>query len=91
MASTPVTAVEVFTVVLATISVIVAPLMVMIIRMAVKWTRVEEKLNTVVGELREIVGNGDRVHLAIMDEIRRDRDATNQRLRWLEEYLWKKG
>lgn len=73
------------------IAVVVIPSFALNWRMAVRWTRVESKLEQVVENMEHLVQDKDRVHLAIQTEIKDDRRATNLRLRWLEENLWKKG
>lgn len=69
-------------------TVIVVPLVAMLIRGSIKWTRLENKLDGVIDDVRELVISKDKVHLLIMEDMRTDREATNKRLRWLEEYLW---
>lgn len=48
-----------------------------------------------VGELarqvEQLVGEKERTHAAILDQMREDRRVTDRRLRWLEEHLWRSG
>lgn len=81
---------EIATLVLSIVTLILIPLVVFLIRGAIKWTRVESKLDNVVSELREIVNDKDKVHLEIYAQMREDRAATDRRLRWLEEHLWRR-
>lgn len=76
---------------LTAISVIGIPLVTMLVRGSAKWTRVEAKLDNVIDDVRDLVINKDQVHLVIMQTIKDDRAATDKRLRWLEEFLWKRG
>lgn len=77
--------------VLTAIAVIGIPLVTMLVRGSAKWTRVEAKLDNVIDDVRDLVINKDQVHLVIMQTIKDDRAATDKRLRWLEEFLWKRG
>lgn len=77
------------TVVLTVVSVIVIPGVVLLIRLAVKWTTLESKLAGLVDDVKQIIIDKDKVHLMIMEEIKADRAASDRRLRWLEQHLWK--
>jgi hypothetical protein len=76
---------------LTAIAVLILPGVALLWRGAVKWTRVEVKLDNVVADLGRIVEDKDRTHAEMIAQMREDRAATNQRLRWLEEHLWKIG
>jgi hypothetical protein len=76
---------------LTIIAVLILPGVALLWRGAVKWTRVEIKLDNVVKDLGIIVADKDRTHAELAAQMREDRTATNQRLRWLEEHLWKTG
>lgn len=80
----------VISITLGILSIILIPLVGLIWRGAVKWTRVETKLDMVVEDIKEIVKDKDAVHREINNTMREDRAATDRRLRWLEEHLWKK-
>lgn len=41
--------------------------------------------------MRQLVENKDRIHAEMLGQMREDRQATDRRLRWLEEYLWRRG
>lgn len=82
---------EIVTLILGIVTTLLIPLIVFLIRGAIKWTRVESKLDSVVTELRSITADKDKVHSEIYSQMREDRAATNKRLRWLEEYLWRRG
>jgi hypothetical protein len=82
---------EVASLILAIIATLLIPTVVFLVRGAIKWTRVESKLDHAISELSEIAADKDRVHHEIYVQMREDRTATDKRLRWLEEYLWKRG
>lgn len=77
------------TIILSAMAVLVIPLFVVLIRGVVKWTRVESKLDGVTDDMKELVRDKDAVHLEITNQMREDRRATDRRLRWLEEHLWR--
>lgn len=78
-------------VLLTVIGVLLIPVIVVLVRGAIKWTRVEDKLDRAVGDLHALVADKDRVHAEMISQMREDRAATNTRLRWLEEHLWRQG
>jgi uncharacterized membrane protein YgaE (UPF0421/DUF939 family) len=82
---------EIVTLILGIVSTLLIPLIIFAVRGAIKWTRVEEKLDSAIHELKNITDDKDRVHTEIYTQMREDRAATDRRLRWLEEYLWKRG
>lgn len=76
---------------LAFTSVIVLPFLAFFFRMTVKWTRVEARLEEIAEDLKRIVDDKDRVHTSMLNQMGQDRQATDRRLRWLEEHLWKRS
>lgn len=80
-------------IIISIVGVIVIPTVILAFRAAVRWKGIEDKLGQVVNDMREIVEDKNRVHSELVIQMREDRDATNRRLRWLEENLWngKKG
>jgi hypothetical protein len=79
------------TLAVAILSVIIVPLLVALFRVMTKFTRLEMKLDQVFSDLQELVHDKDRVHEEITRQMTDDRKATDRRLRWLEEHLWKRG
>lgn len=77
--------------ILGIISVMLVPLIVFIWRGAVKWTRVEDKLDGVIRNVADLVRNEDKIHQTMIDQMKEDRRATNERLTWLERNLWNRG
>lgn len=67
-----------------------AGLIVYIVRLTARWTRTEEKLSELIEDVKEIVKDKDAAHTLILETIKEDRRATNLRLRWLEEHLWRR-
>ena len=76
-------------IILSLLAVIVIPTLALIMRAAVRWKGIEDKIDNVVGDLNELVRDKDKVHQELAMQMREDRKATNQRLRWLEENVWK--
>lgn len=81
--------IEIVTLILGIITSLLIPLIVLLVRGAIKWTRVESKIDHAISELGSIVADKDRVHQEIYTQMREDRAATDRRLRWLEEHLWR--
>lgn len=79
----------VLSLILGVVSALLIPLIVVLIRGAIKWTRVESKLDHAIEELKRISADKDKIHTEIYSQMTQDREATNRRLRWLEEHLWK--
>lgn len=77
-------------VIISSIAVIMLPVFGFLYRITVKWTRVEDKLENVVDDVKELVVDKDRVHSEILAQMTHDRDATDKRLRWLEQNLWRR-
>lgn len=77
--------------ILTAISVIGGPTLVFVVRATVKWTRVEDRLGDLIGDVDKLVRDKDRVHREIVDQMREDRRATNERLTWLERHLWSRS
>lgn len=60
-----------------------------IIRVTQKWTRTEDRLNNLIEDVKELIEDKDKTHTEMLTSMREDRAATDRRLRWLEETLWK--
>jgi hypothetical protein len=81
---------ERFTLILSTIGVIGIPTLAFVVRATIKWTRVEDKLEIIANKLLDIVKDKDETHREMLQQMREDRNATNLRLRWLEENIWRR-
>jgi hypothetical protein len=83
-----VTADQRFTLILTLITVFFLPTLAFVIRATVKWTRVETRLDEIARDLTQLVADKDKTHSEMIQQMREDRNATNLRLRWLEEQKW---
>jgi len=61
------------------------------LRVILKFSRSESKLNMLADDLKELIENKDRIHAELVAQMGRDRDATDRRLRYLEEWHMKHG
>lgn len=77
------------TISLSILSVVLIPLLVVLVRVVQKATRLEVKQEQIADSLVSLVRDKDKVHAAILDQMKEDRRVANARLRWLEEYIWK--
>ena len=66
-------------------AVLALPALALVIRLTVKFTAIDHKINGLVEDSRA----KDRVHEEMYKTMREDRAATDRRLRWLEERVWK--
>lgn len=87
---------EILTLCLSALAILIIPFSIMLVRGAIKWTRIEgkidaanEKIDRTQTELAHFVADKERAHTLIYEQMKDDREATNRRLRWLEEHLWK--
>ncbi len=80
---------QTFQIILTLIGVLFIPIIVMLYRGIVKWTRTEDKLDELVRDVQQLVKDKDATHSAMIQTMSDDRRATDRRLRWLEEHLWK--
>jgi hypothetical protein len=48
----------------------------------------EVRLQAIAKSLEDLVHDKDRVHAEIIQQMREDRQATNERLTYLERYVW---
>lgn len=76
---------------LAAVSVLLIPALVLLTRGAVKWTRTEDKLSELVADVRRLMQDKDKVHAEMLTQMRLDREATDKRLRFIEEFFMRKG
>ena len=75
--------------IISVLSVLVIPLIILLWKIAVGITTSRDKIDNIEADLKALVNDKDRAHKEITDQMREDRLAANQRLRWLEEHLWK--
>lgn len=72
-------------------AVFLIPTLLLLYRGIVKWTRTEDKLDHLIEDVGKLVKDKDETHSAIIKQMTDDRKATDTRLRWLEENLWRRG
>lgn len=58
------------------------------VRGAVRWARAEDRIADVAQDLAKRVLESDRAHREIVEQMREDRKATNERLTYLERHAW---
>lgn len=73
------------------VSVLLIPAIALMINVSMKWTRAQARIESLTEDVRELVVNKERTHAEMLQQMREDRNATDKRLRWLEEYLWRYG
>lgn len=82
---------EIIGIVGLTLSVIVIPFFVVLWKTSARWTTMDMRMAQMNTELRALVNDKERAHSTLLDQITRDREATNMRLRYLEEHAWPIG
>lgn len=91
---------DIIQITLTVIAVVLIPFLVFVVRKLIHDARMEAKLDTAIQDLAELVKNKDATHAAMLEQMKYDRDATdrrlqnlenatNRRLRFLEEYVWR--
>lgn len=70
------------------LGVVLIPLVILLWRVAVSITKNQDKLFSLEQDMHDLVADKDKVHSRLYEQMREDRNATNQRLRWLEENVW---
>lgn len=73
------------------VGVLLIPLLIYLIKGANRWGRTEQKLENLIEGVRKLVEDKDKIHHEILETMRNDREATDRRLRFMEEYWMKKG
>lgn len=58
------------------------------LRAAIKFTRSEDKIADVAEDVKALVADKERAHMQLWSEMKDQNNATDRRLRWLEEHLW---
>lgn len=65
------------------------PILGFLITISVQWGGLRSELKSINKELIDIVKDKDDMQHSILDQMKVDRDATDRRLRWLEENVWR--
>ncbi len=77
------------TIALSFLGIILIPLLFALIKVVQRATRLEVKQDQLVKSLASLVQDQEKIHASIFQQQREDRKATNTRLRWLEQNVWK--
>lgn len=78
-------------VILTFISVVLVPILIILYRGAVKWTKTEDRLGVLIEDVKELVQDKGKVHAELLEQMRVDREATDRRLRYIEEFWMAQG
>lgn len=81
--------VEILSLTATILGLVVLPLVIIAFRAAIRWKGIEDRLNMVITDLADIVKDKDKIHAEMILQMREDRKATDRRLRWLEENIWR--
>jgi hypothetical protein len=76
---------------LTVMSVLIIPALIILVRGAVKWTRTEDSLNSLMKSVEKLVEDKEKVHAAIITQMTADREATDRRFRFIEEFWMSAG
>ena len=74
---------------LSILGVVLIPSQVALFRAAMKWADIQSEVRQLSRKLAEMIEQKNRDHDNIYKGMQDDRLATNQRLRWLEEHVWR--
>lgn len=83
--------VPILTAVLTLLFLVVTALLSVLIRVVVKATRTEDKISELADDVKQLITDKDKVHAEMLGQMRFDRDATDKRLRYLEEFFMRHG
>lgn len=76
---------------MSVVSVLLIPAIILMINVSMKWTRAQDRIENLTDDVQELIRQKDKVHADMLTQMREDRTATDRRLRWLEENLWRYG
>ena len=82
---------QVVAILLSAMGIIFIPMIIVLYRGIVKWTRTEDKLDELVKDVGKLIIDKDQTHKEMLQQMTDDRQATDRRLRWLEENIWNRG
>lgn len=74
--------------IVGTVLTVLIPSLVYVIRLTSKWTSVEINLNRVVTDVAKLAHDKEAMQTAMFDAMTKDREATDKRLKWLENHLY---
>lgn len=78
-------------IILTILAVLILPGIGLMIRSAVRSARLESDVRNVIEDVKQVIMAETEAHKEIYAQMREDRKASNQRLSWLEQNLWKRG
>lgn len=70
---------------------LLVPTLWFMVRGAIKWTKVEDKLGTLIDQMKIMVMDKEKTHREMLETMRLDREATDRRLRYIEEFWMSQG
>jgi hypothetical protein len=79
------------TISISLVGVILIPLLILTFKIIRKGTIIEQNQINLIEDVKKLVQDKDKVHAEMLSQMREDRMATDRRLRWLEEHLWRKA
>lgn len=82
---------DLIVILLTVIGVLLIPTIGVLFRGMVRWVRTEDQLTNLVHEVKELVNDNEKSRGDILRQMTYDREATNTRLRYLEEYFMSHG
>lgn len=82
---------EILTAILSLIGVLLLPLIGIMVRGMIRWVRTEDSLKTLIETVKTQTQHNDKVHEEMYKQMRLDREATNQRLYYLEKIWIERG
>lgn len=80
-----------FTITIALLSLVFAALstaLALLVRTVMRWQRIEDRLADLTEDMTKLVQDKDQTHREMLGQMREDRNATNERLTYLERSAW---
>lgn len=63
----------------------------LLVKVIIRWTHIEDRMDAVAKDITDLVDDKDKVHREMINQMREDRHATNERLTYLERSVWPKS
>lgn len=76
---------------LAVFSALLIPAVVILTRGTMKWSKTEFQLATLIESVKDLIVDKEKMHAELMEQMRTDREVTDRRLRYLEEFWMEQG
>lgn len=71
---------------LSLVFIVFSGVMTLLIRVIIRYTKTESKLDSVAQDLKDLMISKDSMQREMLEQMKIDRDATDRRLRYLEEW-----